>query len=150
MFCATMPLYSSTQISANIWLSHPRCFRNDKLAAFRILWEKWVACLPLLVNPGVDMCVDKQLVAFKGHCGLQSPLLHACKLCLLASSEQMFLSCMTCCIKIIFFEKRKKKTNQMTQFHYTFLYYFSLIIIIIFFTDNQRAISKPSDTIKNV
>ena len=60
-FCATMPLYSFTQISANICfddrLSHPGRFRNDKLAAFRILWEKWVACLPLLFNPGVDVCV---------------------------------------------------------------------------------------------
>ena len=44
MFWATMPLYGFTQISANICfddrLSHPGRFRNDKLAAFRIQWEK--------------------------------------------------------------------------------------------------------------
>ena len=75
MFCAKMPFYGFSQISANICfddrLSHPGRFRNDKLAAFCILREKWVACLPLLFSAGVDVCVDEQLVAFIGHCGLQ-------------------------------------------------------------------------------
>lgn len=75
IFRATMPLYRYTQISANIRfddrLTRPGRFRNDKLAAFRILWEKWVARLPLLFNPGVDVCVDERLVAFKGRCGFR-------------------------------------------------------------------------------
>lgn len=33
------------------------CFRDDKLAVFHILWKKWDACLPLLFNPGVGVCV---------------------------------------------------------------------------------------------
>ena len=66
MFRATMPLYGFTQISTNICfddgLSRPGRFRNDKFAAFCILWEKWVACLPLFFNPGVDVCVDEQFI----------------------------------------------------------------------------------------
>ena len=30
-----------------------------------------MAHLPLLFNPGVDVCVDEQLVAFKGRCGFR-------------------------------------------------------------------------------
>ncbi|XP_070778216.1 piggyBac transposable element-derived protein 4-like [Enoplosus armatus] len=75
IFRATMPLYRYAQISSNIRfddrLTRPGRFRDDKLAAFRILWEKWVARLPLLFNPGVDVCVDEQLVAFKGRCGFR-------------------------------------------------------------------------------
>ncbi|XP_005947474.1 piggyBac transposable element-derived protein 4 [Haplochromis burtoni] len=75
IFRATMPHYRYAQISANIRfddkLARPRCFRNDKLAAFRVLWEKWVARLPLLFNPGVDVCVDEQMVGFKGRCGFR-------------------------------------------------------------------------------
>ncbi|KAL3997113.1 hypothetical protein ACER0C_009769 [Sarotherodon galilaeus] len=69
IFRATMPLYRYAQISANIRfddkLTRPGRFSSDKLAAFRVLWEKWVARLPLLFNPGVDVRVDEQLVAFK-------------------------------------------------------------------------------------
>ncbi|XP_019220611.1 piggyBac transposable element-derived protein 3 [Oreochromis niloticus] len=75
IFRATMPLYRYAQISANIRfenkLTLPGRFRNDKLAAFRVLWEKWVARLHLLFNPGVDVCVDEQLVGFKGRCGFR-------------------------------------------------------------------------------
>lgn len=75
IFRAAMPHYRYCQISANIRfddkLTRPGRFRNDKLAAFRILWEKWVARLPLLFNPGVDVCVDEQLVGFKGRCGFR-------------------------------------------------------------------------------
>uniref|UniRef100_A0A3B4HAA9 PiggyBac transposable element-derived protein domain-containing protein n=1 Tax=Pundamilia nyererei TaxID=303518 RepID=A0A3B4HAA9_9CICH len=75
IFRATMPLYRYSQISANVRfddkLIRPGRFRSDKLAAFRVLWEKWVARLPLLFNPGVDVCVDEQLVAFKGRCGFR-------------------------------------------------------------------------------
>ncbi|XP_063324883.1 piggyBac transposable element-derived protein 3-like [Pelmatolapia mariae] len=75
IFRATMPLYRYSQISANIRfddkLTRPGRFRSDKLAVIRVLWEKWVARLPLLFKPGVDVCVDEQLVAFKGRCGFR-------------------------------------------------------------------------------
>uniref|UniRef100_A0A3P8SVH4 PiggyBac transposable element-derived protein domain-containing protein n=1 Tax=Amphiprion percula TaxID=161767 RepID=A0A3P8SVH4_AMPPE len=75
IFRATMPLYRYTQISSNIRfddkLTRLGRFRDDKLAAFRVLWEKWFARLPLLFNPGVDVCVDEQLVGFKGRCGFR-------------------------------------------------------------------------------
>ncbi len=31
----------------------------------------WVARLPLMFSPGADVCVDEQLVAFKGRCGFK-------------------------------------------------------------------------------
>lgn len=72
IFRATMPHNRYSQISANIHfddrLTCPGRFRDDKLAAFHILWEKWVACFLLLFSPGVDVRVDGQLVAFKGCC----------------------------------------------------------------------------------
>lgn len=75
IFLATMPLYRYNQISSNLHfddkLSRPERFRDDKLAAFRVLWEMWVARLPLLFNPGVVLCVDEQLVSFKGRCGFR-------------------------------------------------------------------------------
>ena len=70
MFRATMALFRYTQISANVCFDDrlsPARFRNDKLAAFRILREKWVARLPLLFNPGVDVfrgaacCIERLL-----------------------------------------------------------------------------------------
>lgn len=42
--------------------------RDDRLAPIRSLWEKWTARLPMLFNPGDDICVDEQLLAFKGCC----------------------------------------------------------------------------------
>lgn len=70
-----MPLCRYAQIKANILfndrLTSPGCYRGDKLATFRTLWEKWVACLPLLLNPGTDVRVDKLLLAFRGRCEFQ-------------------------------------------------------------------------------
>ncbi|XP_020483419.2 piggyBac transposable element-derived protein 4-like isoform X1 [Labrus bergylta] len=42
--------------------------KHDMLAAVRVLWEKWTDRLPMLFNPGRNVCVDKQLVAFRGNC----------------------------------------------------------------------------------
>uniref|UniRef100_A0A672YRK9 PiggyBac transposable element-derived protein domain-containing protein n=1 Tax=Sphaeramia orbicularis TaxID=375764 RepID=A0A672YRK9_9TELE len=42
--------------------------RRDKLAALRDLWEMWNARLPVLYNPGQDVCVDEQLIPFQGRC----------------------------------------------------------------------------------
>ncbi|XP_045075401.1 piggyBac transposable element-derived protein 4-like [Coregonus clupeaformis] len=41
---------------------------DDKLAAVREVWDKWVERLPLLYNPGADVTVDEQLVPFRGRC----------------------------------------------------------------------------------
>ncbi|XP_034533127.1 piggyBac transposable element-derived protein 4-like [Notolabrus celidotus] len=41
---------------------------DDKLAAIRELWDQWTDRLPLLFNPSRDICIDEQLVPFKGHC----------------------------------------------------------------------------------
>lgn len=80
IFRATMSHYRYSQISANIHfddrLTCPGRFRDDKLAAFHILWEKWVACFPLLFSPGVDVRVDEQLVAFKGCCWFRRYMLN--------------------------------------------------------------------------
>lgn len=40
----------------------------DKLAAVREMWDLWTARLPLIFNPGVDICVDEQLVPYRGRC----------------------------------------------------------------------------------
>lgn len=40
----------------------------DKLAAFRDIWEMFVARLSSIYNSGFDMTVDEQLVAFRGKC----------------------------------------------------------------------------------
>lgn len=42
--------------------------RQDKLAAFRKVWDLWTHRLELLFNPGRDICVDEQLVPFRGRC----------------------------------------------------------------------------------
>ncbi|KAJ4947870.1 hypothetical protein JOQ06_009901, partial [Pogonophryne albipinna] len=49
-------------------LTRPARYKKDKLTAFRNMWDNWTECLPLLFNPGEDICVDEQLVAFRGRC----------------------------------------------------------------------------------
>ncbi|XP_034085017.1 piggyBac transposable element-derived protein 4-like isoform X2 [Gymnodraco acuticeps] len=49
-------------------LMRPSRHREDKLAPIRSLWEKWTHRLPMLCNPGEDVCVDEQLVPFRGRC----------------------------------------------------------------------------------
>ena len=44
---------------------------TDKLAAFRDIWTMFVAKLPKYYIPGTDLCVDEQLVAFRGRCGFR-------------------------------------------------------------------------------
>ncbi|XP_070301374.1 piggyBac transposable element-derived protein 4-like, partial [Salvelinus sp. IW2-2015] len=41
---------------------------RDELAAIREFWEKWVARLPYLYNPGPEVTVVEQLVPFRGRC----------------------------------------------------------------------------------
>ena len=44
---------------------------TDKLAAFRDFWMLFQAQLPKYYIPGTDLCVDKQLVAFRGRCSFK-------------------------------------------------------------------------------
>ncbi|KAL3972591.1 conserved oligomeric Golgi complex subunit 5 [Sarotherodon galilaeus] len=51
-------------------LSRPQC-RGDKLAAFRKVWDMWTHRLEMMFCPDRDICVDEQLVPFKGRCGFR-------------------------------------------------------------------------------
>ncbi|XP_038568008.1 piggyBac transposable element-derived protein 3-like [Micropterus salmoides] len=72
IFRATMSLHTFSRINSHLWFddrqTRPAPHKQDKLAAFRTIWEKWKYRLPLLFNPGSDVCVDDQLVPFKGRC----------------------------------------------------------------------------------
>ncbi|XP_062310092.1 piggyBac transposable element-derived protein 4-like [Osmerus eperlanus] len=41
---------------------------TDKLAAIREVWDMWVERLPRLYDPGPEVTVDEQLLAFRGRC----------------------------------------------------------------------------------
>ncbi|KAE8289428.1 PiggyBac transposable element-derived protein 4 [Larimichthys crocea] len=58
----------STALRFDDRLSRPARQRRDKLAAIRELWDVWSTRLPVLFTPGRDVCVDEQLVPFKGRC----------------------------------------------------------------------------------
>lgn len=42
--------------------------REDKLAAFRKVWDMWIHRMELLFNPDRDICIDEQLVPYRGRC----------------------------------------------------------------------------------
>jgi len=42
--------------------------QSDKLAAFRDIWIMFTEQLPKYYIPGSDLCVDEQLIAFRGKC----------------------------------------------------------------------------------
>jgi len=48
---------------------------SEKLAAFRDMWTMFTEQLPKYYIPGNDLCVDKQLVAFRGRCGFRQYIL---------------------------------------------------------------------------
>lgn len=72
VFRATMSHKRFQMLCANLRfddrLTRPYRYREDKLSAFRNMWDKWTERLPLLFNPGDDICVDEQLVPFRGRC----------------------------------------------------------------------------------
>nr|XP_033938629.1 piggyBac transposable element-derived protein 4-like [Pseudochaenichthys georgianus] len=45
--------------------------RDDKLAAFRKVWDMWTHRLPMLFSSFSDVCVDEQLVPFRGRCSFK-------------------------------------------------------------------------------
>ncbi|XP_076607948.1 uncharacterized protein LOC143333663 [Chaetodon auriga] len=72
IFSATMACKKFEKISAAIRfddkLSRPRRLKESKMAAFELVWEKWAPQLQRMYNPGVDICVDEQVVPYRGHC----------------------------------------------------------------------------------
>lgn len=72
IFRATMSHKRFEAISASLrfddQLTCPARHKEDKLSAFRDMWDKWTERLPLLFNPGDEICVDEQLVPFRGRC----------------------------------------------------------------------------------
>jgi hypothetical protein len=65
-FHAMMPLKVFHTFSRILRFDNPesRSARRvrDKLAAIRVVWEKWVEHLPYLYTPGPEATVDEQLV----------------------------------------------------------------------------------------
>lgn len=45
--------------------------QTDKLAPLRDIWIMFLARLPMMYRPGMDMTVDEQLVSFRGRCGFR-------------------------------------------------------------------------------
>ncbi|XP_028825897.1 piggyBac transposable element-derived protein 4-like [Denticeps clupeoides] len=74
IFRVTMPRKTFEIISRSLYfddrLSRPRR-RDDKLAAIRDMWDQWTDRLPQIFNPGADICVDEQLVAYRGRCNFR-------------------------------------------------------------------------------
>ena len=75
MFTATMPRNTFTSILKFLRFDN-RATRqerqaDDKLAPFRDLWSLFQVQLPKFYIPGSDLCVDEQLVAFRGKCGFR-------------------------------------------------------------------------------
>lgn len=72
IFRATMSLGQFHMISRVIRFDNrdtrPARWRNDKLAAIRVVWDRWVERLPLMYNPGPEVTVDERLVPFRGRC----------------------------------------------------------------------------------
>ncbi len=75
IFAATMSEKRFLHINLALWfddrLSRPDCHRRDKLAPIRDLWDRWSCRLPKMFNPGRDICIDEQLVPFRGRCSFR-------------------------------------------------------------------------------
>ena len=52
-------------------LSRPDCSMRDKLAPIKDMWSRWSTHLLELFNPGRDICIDEQLVPFRGRCSFR-------------------------------------------------------------------------------
>ena len=72
LFRSTMSLETFKIISRTIRFDdrddRPARRQRDKLAAIRMVWDKWVARLPLIYNPGPNVTVDEKLMPFRGRC----------------------------------------------------------------------------------
>ena len=75
VFTATMSRNRFTEIQKYLHFDN-RATREhrqaiDKLAAFQDFWMLFQAQLPKYYIPGTDLCVDEQLVAFRGRCSFK-------------------------------------------------------------------------------
>nr|XP_061796549.1 piggyBac transposable element-derived protein 4-like [Nerophis lumbriciformis] len=52
-------------------LLRPRRHHSDKLSPISDIWIKWNDILPKLYSPGRDICVDEQMVSFRGRCSFK-------------------------------------------------------------------------------
>ncbi|KAL4008155.1 hypothetical protein ACER0C_002007 [Sarotherodon galilaeus] len=68
IFRATMSLEQLRVLSRIIRFDNRDTRQNDKLAAIRNIWDRWVERLPLMYNPGPEVTIDECLVPFRGHC----------------------------------------------------------------------------------
>lgn len=58
----------ATMIRFDDKLSRSTQLMESQMAAIWPVWKKWAPQLQMMYNPGVDICVDEQLVPFKGSC----------------------------------------------------------------------------------
>lgn len=72
IFRATMSLQKFPMLSRVIRIDNrdtrPGRRQQDKLAAIREVWDKWVQRLPFIYNPSPNVTVDERLVAFRRPC----------------------------------------------------------------------------------
>ena len=75
LFAATMSFNRYKSLMRFLRFDNKRTRENrratDKLAAFRDVWQMFIANLPKYYLPGVDITVDEQLVAFRGRCAFR-------------------------------------------------------------------------------
>ncbi|XP_031583572.2 piggyBac transposable element-derived protein 4-like [Oreochromis aureus] len=75
IFPATMSRKRFQQINLALrfddHLSRPGCRRENKMGPIKDLWSKWSSRLPTFFNPGREICVDEQLVPFRGRCSFK-------------------------------------------------------------------------------
>jgi hypothetical protein len=69
-FTATMSRNRCTDIRFYDKSTRESRLASDKFASFRDIWM-FLAQLPKFYIPGTDLCVDEQLVAFRGRCGFR-------------------------------------------------------------------------------
>lgn len=62
--------YISRALRFDDKLSRPRQ-RDDELGPFRKIWDMWTHRLQMMFSPNKEICVDEQLVPFKGRCAFR-------------------------------------------------------------------------------
>ncbi|XP_068164099.1 piggyBac transposable element-derived protein 4-like isoform X2 [Antennarius striatus] len=75
VFAAAMSENRFVQIGAVLCfddaLSRTGRHRKDELAPIRDLWDRWSSRLSKMFHPGRDVCIDEQLLPFRGHCSFR-------------------------------------------------------------------------------
>lgn len=75
IFRATMSLQRFKNINTALTFDNKKTRKNrreaDKFAPIRNVWDLWISQQKVLYNPGMNVTVDEQLLAFKGRCGFK-------------------------------------------------------------------------------